>query len=126
MMDDLPNSPGVYIFHGQEGDFPVYIGKSINLRSRVLSHLAYWPYPGSVGLVERHQSNYQMHVINHWCYLGSVDNPDKAMTEARAVASQAAGLDADGYKILYRPLLSGNAEIVPLWRFRHVRAGEWR
>jgi excinuclease Cho len=265
MMDDLPNSPGVYIFHGQEGDLPVYIGKSVNLRSRVLSHLrtedearmlrqtqrishictageigallleaslikqlhplfnqklrrtrqlcawtikdgrahlvhskdvdfavqadlfglyaskhaavealraladqhklcygplglekhipnkpcfrsmlhqcagvccgresaedhttrfleslealrvACWPYPGSVGLVERHQSNYQMHVINHWCYLGSVDDPDKAMTEARALASQAAGFDADGYKILCRPLLSGNAEIVPLW-----------
>ena len=36
---DMPAAPGVYIFHGQEGDLPLYIGKSINLRSRVLSHL---------------------------------------------------------------------------------------
>lgn len=36
---DLPGAPGVYIFHGQEGDLPLYIGKSIHLRNRVLSHL---------------------------------------------------------------------------------------
>ncbi len=39
MVADLPSSPGVYVFHGEEGDLPLYIGKSINLRSRVLSHL---------------------------------------------------------------------------------------
>jgi excinuclease Cho len=268
MMDDLPNSPGVYIFHGQEGDLPVYIGKSVNIRSRVLSHLrtedearmlrqtqrishictageigallleaslikqlhplfnqklrrtrqlyawtvidgraqlvhskdvdfavqpdlfglyasrhaavqalravadlhklcygaigleklqsgkacfrsmvhqctgvccgkestndhtkrfldsletlrvACWPYPGSVGLVERHEGRhcqYQMHVINHWCYLGSVGSPDSAVVQAKALAKQAAGFDADGYKILCRPLLGGQAEVVPLW-----------
>jgi excinuclease Cho len=38
-IDDLPAAPGVYVFHGQEGDLPLYIGKSINLRQRVLSHL---------------------------------------------------------------------------------------
>lgn len=38
-IDDLPAAPGVYVFHGEEGDLPLYIGKSINLRSRVLSHL---------------------------------------------------------------------------------------
>jgi excinuclease Cho len=264
-IEDLPNAPGVYVFHGEEGDLPVYIGKSVDLRSRVLSHLrtesearmlrqtrhishirtageigallleasmikqlhplfnqklrrtrqlcawtikdgrahlvhskdvdfavqtdlfglyaskhaavealrsladqhklcygpsglekyipnkpcfrsmlqqcagvccgrespedhaarflesveairvACWPYPGSVGLVERHQSSYQMHVIKHWCYLGSVDDPNTAVDRARTLASQAAGFDADGYKILCKPLLSGNAEIVPLW-----------
>ena len=34
----LPQTTGVYIFFG-EGNFPLYIGKSINIRSRVLSHL---------------------------------------------------------------------------------------
>ena len=38
-IDDLPPLPGVYTFHGEEGDLPLYIGKSINIRSRVLSHL---------------------------------------------------------------------------------------
>lgn len=36
---DLPTTPGVYIFHGAPGDLPLYIGKSVNIRSRVMSHL---------------------------------------------------------------------------------------
>ena len=35
----LPSVPGVYVFHGEEDALPLYIGKSVNLRSRVLSHL---------------------------------------------------------------------------------------
>lgn len=35
----LPGHPGVYTFHGREGGLPLYIGKSINLRTRVLDHL---------------------------------------------------------------------------------------
>ena len=35
----MPSTPGVYVFHGEEGKLPLYIGKSINLRSRVLAHL---------------------------------------------------------------------------------------
>jgi excinuclease Cho len=38
-IEHLPSLPGVYTFHGEEGDLPLYIGKSINIRSRVLSHL---------------------------------------------------------------------------------------
>ena len=34
----LPRTPGVYIFKG-EGTLPLYIGKSVDIRSRVLSHL---------------------------------------------------------------------------------------
>jgi excinuclease Cho len=34
----LPRSPGVYIFRG-DGTLPLYIGKSVDIRSRVLSHL---------------------------------------------------------------------------------------
>lgn len=34
----LPTAPGVYFFRDQD-DVPLYIGKSVNLRSRVLAHL---------------------------------------------------------------------------------------
>lgn len=34
----LPRAPGVYTFHG-DGSLPLYIGKSVNIRARVLSHL---------------------------------------------------------------------------------------
>ena len=36
-VDAIPEGPGVYLFYG-EGDIPLYIGKSVRLRSRVLSH----------------------------------------------------------------------------------------
>ena len=37
-VSDLPRAPGVYVFHG-DGNLPLYIGKSIDMRSRVQSHL---------------------------------------------------------------------------------------
>lgn len=38
-VDDLPETPGVYIFYG-DGVIPLYIGKSVNVRDRVLSHFS--------------------------------------------------------------------------------------
>ena len=36
----LPAAPGVYLFHGDASfSMPLYIGKSINIRSRVMAHL---------------------------------------------------------------------------------------
>ena len=37
ILDDLPQTPGVYIFYG-ESDTPLYVGKSTNIRNRVMSH----------------------------------------------------------------------------------------
>jgi DNA polymerase-3 subunit epsilon len=36
-LDDIPEAPGVYLFYG-ENRAALYVGKSINLRSRVLAH----------------------------------------------------------------------------------------
>ncbi len=38
-IDRLPPEPGVYIFYGESG-MPLYVGKSINIKDRVLSHLS--------------------------------------------------------------------------------------
>lgn len=38
-LQGLPCTPGVYLFHGDSDTMPLYIGKSVNIRSRVLSHL---------------------------------------------------------------------------------------
>lgn len=35
----LPAAPGVYVFHSDSEVMPLYIGKSVNIRSRVMSHL---------------------------------------------------------------------------------------
>jgi len=39
IIKSLPESPGVYFFYGADGS-PLYIGKSINIKERVLSHFA--------------------------------------------------------------------------------------
>ncbi len=39
LVDAIPEAPGVYLFYG-EGDAPLYVGKSIGMRSRVLSHFS--------------------------------------------------------------------------------------
>ena len=69
-----------------------------------------WPYAGAIGLVERDEAFTQIHVIHHWCYLGSATTPD----EARQLSTVAAGFDADGYKILCRPVLTQSVEIMVL------------
>lgn len=39
LVHELPDGPGVYLFYG-ENDLPLYIGKSVNIRQRVLSHFS--------------------------------------------------------------------------------------
>jgi DNA polymerase-3 subunit epsilon len=39
LLDDIPDTPGVYLFYG-ENDVPLYVGKSVHLRQRVLSHFS--------------------------------------------------------------------------------------
>lgn len=36
-VSDIPETPGVYLFYG-EGALPLYIGKSVSLRTRVMAH----------------------------------------------------------------------------------------
>jgi DNA polymerase-3 subunit epsilon len=38
-VDAIPEAPGVYLFYGESGA-PLYVGKSVNLRSRVLQHFS--------------------------------------------------------------------------------------
>lgn len=39
IVDDIPDTSGVYLFYG-ENDLPLYIGKSVKLRDRVMSHFS--------------------------------------------------------------------------------------
>lgn len=38
-IEGLPHAPGVYLFHAGGQPAPLYIGKSVDIRSRVLAHL---------------------------------------------------------------------------------------
>lgn len=72
--------------------------------------VACWPFAGAIGLVERDADLTQIHVVNHWCYLGSAASTD----EARQLSRAAADFDADGYKILCRPVMTDSVEIIRL------------
>jgi len=63
-----------------------------------------------VGLVEQDGDFTQVHVVRNWCYLGSA----ASIIEATQLSTVAAGFDADGYKILVRPMLSGVVPVVAL------------
>lgn len=39
MLKDIPSSPGVYSFYGKNGEL-LYVGKSVNLKSRIVSHFS--------------------------------------------------------------------------------------
>ena len=72
-----------------------------------------WPHEGAIALKEvcaLDPGFVQYHVVRNWCYLGSAVTLD----EARKLGSVVAGFDGDGYKILCRPVLSGEVECVAL------------
>jgi hypothetical protein len=73
-----------------------------------------WPYPGAVGLIERDGEFTQIHVVQHWCYLGSAPSAEAARQLSQTASQVAPHFDADGYKILCRPVLTGSVEIVLL------------
>jgi excinuclease Cho len=69
-----------------------------------------WPYAGAVGLVESDGDLTQVHVVRHWCFLGSA--PD--VCSARGLTRVASAFDADAYQILAKPLLTGTVQVVAL------------
>lgn len=72
--------------------------------------VACWPFSGAVGLVERFEDECQIHVVRNWTYLGSVSE----LSQAKLLDTMAAGFDADGYKILCKPILNSAVELVLL------------
>lgn len=55
LIDKLPESPGVYYFHDEKGNI-LYIGKSVNIRSRVMSHLSNNDHKREIELREKTSS----------------------------------------------------------------------
>jgi excinuclease Cho len=72
--------------------------------------VACWPYPGAVAIVEEGHGLREHLVVRNWCYLGKA----QSLEAARALDQVAAGFDADGYKILCGPIMSGKTTVVPL------------
>lgn len=69
--------------------------------------LVCWPWAGPVALEERGPDMVQYHIIHNWLWLGAVDS----LTQATELTTLPAGFDHDGYKILCKPLLSGEYQL---------------
>jgi excinuclease Cho len=66
-----------------------------------------WPYAGAVGILESGDGLSQMHVVDHWCYLGTLDAPFESTQQMQARPR----FDVDTYAILVRPLVQGQLEV---------------
>jgi DNA polymerase-3 subunit epsilon len=76
-------------------------------------HVKVWPWPGSVGLVETAGERTDIHVVNNWCYLGTVRSDDELWTLLEQLPTRPA-FDLDTYKILSRALIRKDLTIRPL------------
>ena len=70
-----------------------------------------WPYAGPMGIVEECNGWRQTHVIDHWFYLGSIDDAGRKQSFKRPLRGS---FDVDTYKILVRPMMRGELRIEPV------------
>lgn len=71
-----------------------------------------WPYAGAMGIVEQGDGWQQVHVIDHWRYLGSLDRQHRQLPANVTVGAE--GFDLDSYKLIIQPYLLGQLELRPL------------
>ena len=77
-------------------------------------HVHSWPYAGAIGLIEPGRDGKQdVHVINNWCCLGTVQSEQDVWTLLKQSPKRPA-FDLDTYKILQRYVMRGLVEIRPL------------
>ncbi|MBD3894270.1 DNA polymerase III subunit epsilon [Halomonas sp. ML-15] len=63
--------------------------------------IMHWPWPGRVAFGEQHpEGMHQWHLVDHWCYLGSLSDLGDASLDT--LASQPPQFDVDTYRILSR------------------------
>ena len=68
-----------------------------------------WSYEGAIGLIERCAERTDVHVVNNWCYLGTVRS-DEELRE-RLASRMEPVFDLDTYKILVKPVMMGTVRI---------------
>jgi DNA polymerase III subunit epsilon len=87
----------------------------LRLQQALAAHrLKTWPYPGKIGIREQNPLNgrTQLHVFEHWCGLGSVE--DETALDALMTAKSEKYFDLDTYKLLLKALGQMKSEIIQL------------
>jgi excinuclease Cho len=86
-----------------------------------------WPFDGPMALVERDGGWTQTHVVDAWRHLGTWDSeapPGMSSPGALVVpGAKPAAFDVDAYRILVKPLLSGQGEWQPVRQLPAGRPG---
>ena len=106
-IDDLPEGPGVYLFYG-ENDLPLYVGKSKELKKRVLAHFA-----------ADHAAAREMNLAQQVRRIECIETGGEigALLKEAALIKQLQPIHNRG--------LRRNEELC-FWQLVEVRAGEWR
>lgn len=76
VVDDLPEAPGVYFFYG-ENDIPLYVGKSVNIRKRVMQH-----FSADVANTKEMQLSQQVHRLD---WVETAGELGALLTESRLI-----------------------------------------
>jgi excinuclease Cho len=66
-----------------------------------------WPFDGPIGIVEQGEDMRQIHVVDRWAYLGSLDGRKRRL---RVPARRF--IDIDTYRILAAPIFGGQLELL--------------
>lgn len=106
-IDDLPDGAGVYLFYG-ENDLPLYVGKSKELKKRVLSHFA-----------ADHAAAREMNLAQQVRRIECIETGG----EIGALLKEAALIKQ--LQPIHNRTLRRNDELC-FWRLVEARAGEWR
>lgn len=72
-----------------------------------------WPFAGRMGIVEHNDGVRQVHVIDQWRYLGTLDSERRQLTMTGSPKNRP-GFDLDSYKIIIHPHLLGQLEWTPV------------
>ena len=136
VIDDIPETAGVYLFYG-ENELPLYIGKSVNLRDRVMSHFSsdhastkemrisqeikrieWIETAGELGalllesrLVKERQPIH-IHLFDQWCHI-STANDESDFAEAMNSKTIFA-FDHDTYRLLNKALRTDKYQLLNL------------
>jgi DNA polymerase-3 subunit epsilon len=106
-IDDLPEGTGVYLFYG-ENDLPLYVGKSKELKKRVLAHFA-----------ADHAAAREMNLAQQVRRIECIETGG----EIGALLKEAALIKQ--LQPIHNRVLRRNEELC-FWQLVEVRAGEWR
>ncbi len=106
-IDDLPDGAGVYLFYG-ENNLPLYVGKSKELKKRVLAHFA-----------ADHAAAKEMSLAQQVRRIECIETGG----EIGALLKEAALIKQ--LQPIHNRVLRRNEELC-FWQLTEVRAGEWR